>query len=86
MKYLEIVKLVLALFPVLISAIKAVEEAIPGQGNGEQKLAMVRGVLESAFKVASDVTVQFEAIWPALAGTISAVVGAFNQSGIFAKK
>lgn len=85
MKYLEIAKLVLALFPVLISAIKAVEEAIPGQGNGEQKLAMVRGVLENAFKVATDVTVQFEALWPALAGVIGSVVTAFNSSGIFKK-
>lgn len=85
MKYLEIAKLVLALFPVLISAIKAVEEAIPGQGNGEQKLAMVRGVLENAFKVATDVTVQFEALWPALAGVIGSVVTAFNASGIFRK-
>ncbi|MCL4687489.1 MAG: hypothetical protein KJ007_02865 [Burkholderiales bacterium] len=85
MKYLEIAKLVLALFPVLISAIKAVEEAIPGQGNGEQKLAMVRGVLENAFKVATDVTVQFEALWPALAGVIGSVVTAFNASGIFKK-
>ena len=38
MKLLSIIRTIVALLPMLIEAIKAAEEAIPGSGKGEQKL------------------------------------------------
>ena len=38
---------IVQLLPALIAAIKAIEEAIPGQGQGEAKLAAVRGIIEA---------------------------------------
>ena len=35
------------LLPAVIAAIKAIEEAIPGSGQGEAKLAAVRGIIEA---------------------------------------
>jgi len=85
MKYLQIVQLILSLFPTLISAIKAVEDAIPGSGHGEQKLAMVRAMLESAYEVSTDALGRFIDIWPALEKTIAGIVAAFNAVGLFKK-
>lgn len=85
MKYLEILKLVLSLVPMLIEIIKAIEEAIPGQGKGEAKLAAVRAMLEAAYGVASGSVGTFESIWPAIAGTVGALVNLFNTTGIFRK-
>lgn len=70
---------VLKLLPVLISAIKAIEEAIPGRGKGELKLAAIREILEQADETA-------KGLWPLVAGTISTLVGLFNKTGIFKKE
>lgn len=85
MKYLQLVQLILQLFPLLIQTIKAVEDAIPGNGNGEQKLAMVRAVLESAYGAATDAMGSFMDIWPSLESTIKAIVTAFNATKVFEK-
>jgi len=85
MRFLQIARLIIALLPVLIEAIKAAEEAIPGEGKGEAKLAMIRGILEAAYSVATDATDRFENVWPALQSTITNIVQAFNKAGIFKK-
>jgi hypothetical protein len=78
-------QLMLGLLPGIIAAIKAVEEAIPGSGHGEQKLAAVRGALEAAYAGATDAIEEFEQLWPSLAGIIKTLVGIFNLKGIFKK-
>ena len=85
MKYLQLIQLIISLLPTLISTIKAVEDAIPGSGHGEQKLAMVRAMLESAYEVSTDVMGSFIDVWPALEKTISSIVAAFNAVGLFKK-
>lgn len=67
-KILMIVKLI----PALIEVIRAVEAAIPGAGKGEQKLAMVRQILE----VTDDTIAQ---LWPTLEKVITILVQAFNN-------
>ena len=69
---------ILQLVPALIAAIKAIEEAIPGAGKGEQKLAAVRGILEV---VDSNVS----SLWPQIAGVIGVLVNLLNLTGVFKK-
>lgn len=66
-KILMIVKLI----PALIEVIKAVEAAIPGEGKGEQKLVMVRGILEATDGAISQ-------MWPNLEKVITVIVSTFN--------
>lgn len=79
MKYFNIIAIVLGLLPALITAIKAIEEAIPGTGKGEQKLAAIRRIIESVDESAKD-------LWPVLQKVIGVLVGTFNTVGIFATK
>lgn len=69
---------ILNLLPAIITAIKAIEEAIPGQGQGEQKLAAIREILEA-------VSSQADALWPQIQAVIAVLVGLFNRTGIFLK-
>jgi hypothetical protein len=85
MKFLAILKAVISLLPLIIDGIKALEEAIPGQGKGEQRLAALRGILESTFAVATDLGVTFGDVWPAIEKTVGTLVKVFNDSGIFKK-
>lgn len=78
MQFLTLAIKALALLPVLIEAIKCVEAAIPGQGHGEQKLAIIRGVLES-------VAGQGNELMPLLEKLIAMIVDIFNFTGVFSK-
>lgn len=69
---------VLKLLPAIITAIKAIEEAIPGQGKGEEKLAAIRAIMEAA-------NGQISLYWPLIQTTIGVLVGLFNKTGTFAK-
>ena len=70
--------IILQLIPALITALKAIEEAIPGSGNGEQKLSAIRGILEA---VDGSIT----SLWPQISSVISVLVTLFNNTGIFKK-
>ena len=83
--FLNILKLVVSLLPLLIDAVRAVEAAMPQAGQGQAKLSLIRSTLEAAFNVTNDVTVTFAQVWPALEKTVGAVVGAFNTTGVFKK-
>lgn len=83
MKLLSIIRTIVALLPALIEAIKAAEAAIPGNGKGEQKLVLVRGMLQAAYEAATDVENTFEEVWPALNKTINTVVASLKAAGLF---
>ena len=73
---IQIITAVLQLLPALITAIKALEDAIPGTGKGEAKLAVVRQIIE---QVAGSAT----ALWPFLEKVISILITTFNTVGVF---
>lgn len=83
MQYITIIKALVALLPLIIDVVRAIEAAIPAQGQGAVKLEMAKEVLAAGYKIASDVTAQFEALWPALSAIISATVASLNKSGVF---
>ncbi len=68
--------LIAQLLPALIAAIKAIEEAIPGAGQGEAKLAAVRGIIEA-------VDAGYKNLWPQIQPVIGVLVGLFNKTGAF---
>lgn len=70
--------LVLKMLPVIIAAIKAIEEAIPGNGQGEQKLAMLRQILELADGAVTS-------LWPTIESVVKVLVKTFNDTGVFKK-
>ncbi len=84
-KLIAIIKIVAQLLPAIIEAIKAIEAAIPQSGQGAQKLALVRELIEAAFEAVQDAGVTFADVWPAVQRIVSKIVALFNTAGIFAK-
>jgi hypothetical protein len=70
---------IINLIPALIAAIKAIEQAIPGAGQGEAKLAAVRGILESVDSAYVD-------LWPKLQAIVGVLVRLMNKTGEFQTK
>lgn len=73
---MQVIITIVQLLPALIAAIKAIEEAIPGQGQGEAKLAAVRGIIEA-------VDASYKGLWPQIQPVIGVLVGLFNKTGAF---
>jgi hypothetical protein len=86
MQYLQLIKAVLSLLPLLIEVVRAIEAALPDSGQGQAKLSLVRAAVEAGYGAATDAVVSFEKLWPALESTIGAVVSAFNSVGAFKKE
>lgn len=80
-KLFAILTLINQIFPVLIGIIRQVEEAIPGSGAGEQKLAMVRGILETAWGTTSQAEVGIKEAWPVIQALVAGAVSALNVTG-----
>lgn len=84
-KVIAVFKLLVFITPYLIDAMKTVEAALPGSGNGQSKLALVRSMVEGVFETVNDLTIKFDDAWPAINKVITATVAAFNASGVFKK-
>jgi hypothetical protein len=67
------------LLPSIIAGMKAIEEAIPGQGKGEMKLAAIREILEK-------VSAQASGLWPLIEQVIGILTRLFNATGVFQTK
>ena len=78
MSWITTANIILNLLPALITAMKAIEEAIPGQGKGEDKLAAIRAILEAT-------NAQIGALWPTVQTVIGILVALFNKTGAFTK-
>lgn len=78
MNALATLTIILNLIPAIITAIKAIEDAIPASGAGKEKLAALRQIIETAYG-------QSLTIWPILEKTISTLVELMNKTGSFKK-
>ena len=70
---------ILSLMPTVISAVKSVEEAIPGTGNGKTKLSMI---LDSIMAVSKEA----ESLIPLVTSMIGIIVSGLNATGVFKKE
>ena len=83
MGFLQVLKLVLQLLPLILEAIKTVEAASNVSGNGSAKLELVKGLLTSTVDIGNDVDKsQYGA---AIEKAITLSVNFFNAVGVFKK-
>jgi hypothetical protein len=82
-KFLTILKL----FPVILGAVKAVEDAIPLPGRGKKKLDMVLNVVQLAYEGSAELSQSFS--WDKLVAVVVPMIGnivdVHNELGLFSK-
>lgn len=76
MNWVSIVKIVLELLPAIIAAIKAIEDLLPKEKQGTEKLALVREIITTTSDEASK-------NWPIIEAVITKLVAFCNKVGIF---
>lgn len=84
---MKTLQLIFKLFPLLLSAIKAVEEAIPLPGQGKKKLELVLDVLKSAYDAGDELLRSFswDRVVQIAVPLITKIVGLLNELGVFQK-
>ena len=70
--------MLLNLVPAIIAAMKALEEAIPTPGLGDQKSEVIREILSAT----ND---KIDVYWPVIQKTITVLASFFNKTGTFQK-
>ena len=79
--------IILKLFPLILAAIQAVEQAIPLPGQGNKKLELILEVLKSAYDGSTDLAKQFsfERLVAIAVPMIAKIVDLHNALGLFQK-
>jgi hypothetical protein len=77
----------LKLLPLVLSVVKAVEEAIPLPGQGQKKLDLVLAVIKSAYDASTDLAKEFsfEKLVSLVVPMINQIVALNNALGLFQK-
>ena len=75
----------LQLFPLILSSVKVLEEAIPLPSSGKQKLDLLLSVVQAAYN--AEQSIQKEIPWSQIESivksAVSSVVNALNTLGLF---
>jgi len=79
--------IILKLFPLILSIVRSVEDAIPLPGQGKQKLDLVLDILKTAYEGSSSLAAGFT--WDKLVAIVVPMVGKIvdlhNALGLFQK-
>ena len=76
---------VLKLLPVVLVAVKAVEEAFPLPGRGKRKLDLVLDVIKSGYDAGTDLSITWEKLVALVVPMIAKIVDLHNALGLFQK-
>ena len=79
--------IILKIFPLVLAAVQAVEQAIPLPGQGNKKLELVLDVVKSGFDASTDLAKQFsyEKLLTVVVPMIARIVDVHNALGLFEK-
>ncbi len=79
--------IILRIFPLVLAAVQAVEQAIPLPGQGKKKLDLVLDVLKSAYDAGTDLSASFswEKLVAVVVPMIAKIVDLHNALGLFQK-
>lgn len=75
---LETIKLILSLLPIIIQAVRQLEELFPESDRGAMKLDLIRRTIQNVYDI-SDNTL------PLIEKMVNTIVDVFNKFGIFKK-
>lgn len=71
------------LWSMVVEIVKLIEETIPDDGAGKEKLAAFDIMLKAAIAKADDIDAEFDKLQPVAHDIVSSVVTLFNTVGIF---
>lgn len=85
MNFIELLKVLVQLYPLIVQIIQVVEAQFPEGGKGAEKLELVKQLLAAAYESSNDIKETFDSTWPAIRRVIESLVDTYNRLGVFKK-
>jgi len=82
--FLNVLRIIVSLLPAIVQVVRTLEDAIPMNGIGSEKLAVVKGIVEDAYGVLDaeqQKTLSLSALISAVVSIVSRIVSLFNKVG-----
>ena len=73
------------LWSMVVDIVKLIEETIPDDGAGKERLAAFDLMLKAAIEKAEDIDAEFDKLQPVAHDIVNVVVALFNKTGLFKK-
>ena len=86
MGFLDYLLWVKKLWTMVVDIVKLIEETIPDDGAGKEKLAAFDVMLKAAIEKADDIDESFDKLQPVAHDIVAAVVTLFNATGLFRRE
>lgn len=83
MNLFEYLSWVRRLWNMVVDIVKLIEETIPDDGAGKEKLAAFDVMLKAALEKAEDIDESFDKLQPVAHDIVEAVITLFNATGLF---
>lgn len=83
MSLFEYLSWVRRLWTMVVDIVKLIEETIPDDGAGKEKLAAFDVMLKAALEKAEDIDESFDKLQPVAHDIVEAVITLFNATGLF---
>lgn len=81
--FLQLMELAVKLLPIIVSAVKAIEEAAPVAGQGASKAELLRSLVSSAYEAAGDDLPPLASIAGLVDKLTGGIVRLGKQTGMF---
>lgn len=82
-RFLQAMELAVKLLPIIVAAVKAIEEAAPVAGQGPSKAELLRALVASAYEAAGDDLPPLSSIAGLVEKLTGGIVRLFKQAGVF---
>jgi len=86
MSLLQYLRWIRRLWSMVVEIVKLIEETIPDDGAGKEKLMAFDIMLKAALEKADDIDESFDKLQPVAHDIVGAVVTLFNATSLFKKK
>lgn len=82
-RFLQGMELAIKLLPMIVAAVKAIEDAAPVAGQGPSKVELLKAMVEAAYEAGGDDLPPLSSVFALVNKLTGGIVTLFKQAGIF---
>jgi hypothetical protein len=82
-RFLQVLELAVKLLPMIVAAVKAIEDAAPVAGQGPSKAELLKAMIDAAYEAGGDDLPPLASILGLVDKLTGGIVALFKRAGIF---
>jgi hypothetical protein len=82
-RFLQLLELAVKLLPMIVAAVKAIEDAVPVAGQGPSKAELLKAMIDAAYEAGGEDLPPLASVFGLVDKLTGGVVALFKRAGIF---